>query len=133
MNVRPLVLVAIISLFLGTTTHATAQTVREYFNLLFEDGARLAEAHDYEGALRQFERAMAYSPSGPNLLWNIASCHLMLGDRDRALAFDHGRYHAVFLLHGRGKGLALFGRTDHISDVLEMAAGVLGLEQGAAA
>jgi len=80
-------LVAIISLFLGTTTHATAQTVREYFNLLFEDGARLAEAHDYEGALRQFERAMAYSPSGPNLLWNIASCHLMLGDRDRALAF----------------------------------------------
>jgi len=87
MKLRSFALVAIIGLTITSPTYANNPAVREHFTLLFEDGARLAGEQDYEGAVRQFERAMAYSPSGPNLLWNMASCHLMLGNRDRALVF----------------------------------------------
>lgn len=52
---------------------------------LFRDGVRLANDGEYEAALEQFERAMAYTPT-VNVLWNIACCHVVLGDRDLAVS-----------------------------------------------
>ncbi|PWB73325.1 MAG: hypothetical protein C3F15_09875 [Holophagae bacterium] len=52
---------------------------------LFREGVRLAGEGDYEGAVAFFERTMAYTPT-VNVLWNIACCHVVLGNRDLAVS-----------------------------------------------
>lgn len=52
---------------------------------LFREGVRLADEGEYLDALRHFERAMAYTPR-LNVLWNIACCHVVRGNRDLAVA-----------------------------------------------
>ncbi len=62
--------------------HASLEDRGEY---LFREGVRLASDGHFENALAHFERAMAYTPT-LNVLWNIACCHVMLGNRDLAVA-----------------------------------------------
>jgi tetratricopeptide (TPR) repeat protein len=66
---------------------------------LFREGVRLANEGDYLGALHDFERAMAYTPR-LNVLWNIACCHVVLGNRDLAVAcLDRYMEHAAAFQH----------------------------------
>src|SRR5260221_9114870 len=76
-----------VALVVGLATHAAAQSsdaarARE----LYEEGARLYNLGQYEGALRSFEQAYAVSGAKP-LLFNIAQAHRLAGPAhcDRAL------------------------------------------------
>jgi tetratricopeptide (TPR) repeat protein len=56
---------------------------------LFEDGVRMYEQGDYNGALLKFRAAYELSPRGA-LLYNIARCQEQLGDLQGALrSFQH--------------------------------------------
>ncbi|PWB73324.1 MAG: hypothetical protein C3F15_09870 [Holophagae bacterium] len=74
--------VLVVALSLAITADASLEDRGEF---LFREGVRLASDGDYQGALEHFERAMAYTPR-LNVLWNIACCHVVLGNRDLAVA-----------------------------------------------
>ncbi|HOC43476.1 MAG TPA: hypothetical protein PKJ99_10735 [Thermoanaerobaculales bacterium] len=77
-----LVLLLVAALSLAISAAASVEDTGEQ---LFQEGVRLANDRDYQGALEHFERAMAYTPR-LNVLWNIACCHVVLGHRDLAVA-----------------------------------------------
>lgn len=88
MRHKKLVVAVTIGCTLATATPAAATSMQEYGRLLFADGQEALSARDdHESAARQFERALAYFPSGPDLLWNVSACYLMIGERDLAAAF----------------------------------------------
>jgi len=74
--------VLVVALSLAITVDASLEDRGEY---LFREGVRLASDGNYQSALEHFERAMAYTPT-LNVLWNIACCHVVLGNRDLAVA-----------------------------------------------
>jgi hypothetical protein len=82
-HMRLVVLVwTVVIVALAPAAHASME---EEGQRLFGEGVRLANEGDYEGALAFFERTMAYTPT-VNVLWNIACCHVVLGNRDLAVS-----------------------------------------------
>lgn len=53
--------------------------------LLVQEGLRIHESRDYEGALPYFEKALKIRPSCPNALYNKANVLHMLGRDEEAL------------------------------------------------
>jgi len=85
--VKPLAKLAVAAalvagLISSPAAHASLEDRGEY---LFREGVRLASDGNYQSALEHFERAMAYTPT-LNVLWNIACCHVVLGNRNLAVA-----------------------------------------------
>jgi tetratricopeptide (TPR) repeat protein len=74
--------VLVVALALAQAAYASLEDRGEE---LFLEGVWSAGEGDYETALERFERAMAYTPR-LNVLWNIACCHVALGNRDLAVA-----------------------------------------------
>src|SRR4051812_2881846 len=81
MKVRALFLASVAML---ATAPALADTADERKGrILFDEGTKRAEAHDYEGALERFRSAYARYPNGKILL-NIATMLRELGRRAEA-------------------------------------------------
>jgi tetratricopeptide (TPR) repeat protein len=87
MNYRWALRLSLIPLFFATEIAlATDEAVGDEAQRLFREGVRIVRRDRYEDALVRFERALAYR-NRPNIVWNIACCHTMVGRRDLALAF----------------------------------------------
>jgi tetratricopeptide (TPR) repeat protein len=85
--VKPLAKLAVAAALVAglASSQAAYASLEDRGEYLFREGVRLASDGNYLSALVHFERAMAYTPM-LNVLWNIACCHVVLGNRDLAVA-----------------------------------------------
>lgn len=57
---------------------------RKMAAMLKEEGRRRFKTYDLDGAIDQFEKAMEFEPANPALYFDLACCHSLLENTDRA-------------------------------------------------
>jgi tetratricopeptide (TPR) repeat protein len=104
----------VLALVVAQAAHASLENRGEE---LFQEGVRLASDGNYQSALEHFERAMAYTPR-LNVLWNIACCHVVLGNRDLAVVcLDRYMEHDLAFQESAEMQAAVAGVEDEPADM----------------
>ena len=67
-----------------TTRTVSLRQERKMAEILKKEGKRRFKAYELEGAIDQFEKALEFEPTNPVLHFNLACCHSLLEEIDKA-------------------------------------------------